>query len=119
MPSAKPSASTMSEGGASGCAQPVEQSPLAPRTSGTLRRTCFPGYNLWYSGGSILADALRLAMVFPDAGPTRLAEIAVNQELSIGALLGPYRIEGVLGAGGMGKVYRATDTRLGRSVAIK
>ena len=36
-----------------------------------------------------------------------------------GAQLGPYRIEARLGAGGMGDVFRARDTRLGRTVAIK
>ena len=39
--------------------------------------------------------------------------------LSIGTRLGPYEILSALGAGGMGEVYRARDTRLDRTVAIK
>src|SRR5213593_4558795 len=39
--------------------------------------------------------------------------------LSAGARLGPYEILSPLGAGGMGEVYRARDTRLNREIAIK
>jgi serine/threonine protein kinase len=39
--------------------------------------------------------------------------------LDSGCKLGPYEIESPIGAGGMGEVYRARDTRLDRSVAVK
>ena len=39
--------------------------------------------------------------------------------LAAGTRLGPFEIIAPLGAGGMGEVYRARDSRLGRDVAVK
>ena len=57
--------------------------------------------------------------VQPPPEPRRPYGILLAMSLAAGTRIGVYEIQGPLGAGGMGEIYRARDTRLDRTVAIK
>ena len=61
----------------------------------------------------------KLASPPPGAQPDIVAPVVLLRPLVVGDVVGPYRILGHLGSGGMGHIYRALDLRLEREVAIK
>jgi Tol biopolymer transport system component len=79
------------------------------------------------SDADVLHEVLELlAEADPPSEPLRGPVIAMAQQFAdacseamVGRRLGPYELEALIGAGSMGEVYRARDTKLARTVAIK
>jgi len=86
---------------------PADRAALLERTDPEIRARVERMLEV-ESGGQLL-----------DQSPDGLLADPTKTVIARGTQLGPYRIEAQIGAGGMGTVYRAIDTRLGRVVAIK
>jgi serine/threonine protein kinase/tetratricopeptide (TPR) repeat protein len=77
-----------------------------------------------HDDADLIQEVVRL--ISQDSGSRRVSSqtaggvtVEPTDVLPVGLRLGPYQVLGPLGEGGMGRVYRALDTRLDRSVAIK
>ena len=86
---------------------------LAPgERSAFLNRACLSDPSLRQEVETLLASS-------PDVGSSFLQSSPVRLTFESGTKLGEYEVKSLIGSGGMGEVYRARDSQLGRDVAIK
>jgi dipeptidyl aminopeptidase/acylaminoacyl peptidase len=84
-----------------------------------LDSACAGNDELRQSVDALLAEIERPVIIDRPVAEAAADLLCDNQPVVLGTRIGPYRIESRIGAGGMGEVYLATDSRLGRQVAIK
>src|SRR5687768_1112239 len=84
-----------------------------------VRKTCADDPGVCQQVEAMLADVDEPLMLDRPIGDAIADLFSDENVVAAGTRFGPYQVESLLGAGGMGEVYRATDTVLGRQVAIK
>ena len=92
--------------------EPAERLPF-------VREACADDSDLRRQVESMLADVDQPVVIDRPVDEAIADLMDDDTPVVVGAQFGPYRVESLLGVGGMGEVYRATDTVLGRQVAIK
>jgi serine/threonine protein kinase len=88
------------------------ESLLGYDANGFSRRASGISIAEWFADG-------RVAVVQAALSEASTEEPAARQRLEPGSTVGPYVVGDLVGRGGMGEVYQARDTRLGRAVALK